>query len=138
MAKPAKFKDLNFKLAVLEQLMYREKLLPAFDVKEFIKERGTKVSTKYDYKPVPGVLKYFRDYEIPAGLLEKVEKLDQGYHTIYHQIIPYWDGEGDEFNITSTEDLQLVPNLKSIVLLYDREQKMAGEFTAKGIAARYL
>src|SRR5687768_15016945 len=100
MAKPAKFKDLIFKLAVLEQLMYRKKLLPAFDVKAFIQERGTKVSTKYDYKPVPGVLKYFRDYEIPAELLEQVEELDQGYHKIYHNIIPYWDGEGDEFNIT--------------------------------------
>jgi len=33
---------------------------------------------------------------------------------------------------------KLVPNLKKIILLYDREQKMAGEFAGKAIEARYL
>lgn len=140
MEKQAKFKDLNFKLAVIEQLMYcNELLVPKFDVHAYLKETGKKFNIeKYAFSPVPGVKKIFRDLEIPAELLAKVEVIDQNYHKIYHQIIPYWDGEGDEFNITSTADLKLVPNLKKIVLLWDREQKMAKEFEDKGIEASYL
>jgi hypothetical protein len=137
----AKFIDLNFKLAVIEQLMYRQDLLlPKFDVKAFVgPEKWLKIDReKHPSKAVPGVKKYFRDLDIPAELLAQVEILDQNYHTAYHQVTPFWDGEGDEFNITSTEDLKLVPNLKQVILLYDREQKMVAEFQAKGIEARYL
>jgi hypothetical protein len=141
MTKKTDFKDFNFKLAVIEVLMYRDKLLsPAFDVAEFIQQtKGRKLNLqKEGYKVIPGVKKYFKDLVIPPDLLGRVESIHQGYHTAYHQIIPFWDGEGDEFNITSTEDLNLVPNLKEIVLLYDHEQKMVREFEAKGIKAQYL
>ena|SRR6218665_2070807 len=136
-----KFKDFNFKLAVIEQLMYREQLLlPVFDLKTFIgQEKWQKVDReKHPSKAVPGVKKYFKDLVIPAELLAQVEILDQNYHTVYHQITPFWDGEGDEFNITSAEDVALLPNLKEVILLYDYGQKMAGEFISKGIEARYL
>lgn len=134
-----KFKDFNFKLAVLDQLMFRKKLMPAFDVREYIRKEGKKFDiNKHGYKPVPGVKKFLRDLEIPAELLAQVDIIDQNYHTLYHQVIPHWDGEGDEFNITSTDDLKLVPNLKEAILLYDYEQKMVNEFIAKGIPARYL
>ncbi len=136
-----KFKDLNFKLAVIDQLMYRKKiLLPVFDVKEFAgREKWLKIDReKHPSKALPGVKKYFRDLEIPAELLAQVDIIDQNYHTAYHQVTPFWDGEGDEFNITSTEDLKLVPNLKEAILLYDRDQKMVAEFRSKGIEARYL
>ena len=135
-----KFKDLNFKLAVIEQLMYRKELLPKFDVKAFVgSEKWRKINQEcHPCKAVPGVKKYFRDLEIPTELLAQVEILDQNYHTAYHQVTPYWDGEGDEFNITSVEDLKRVPNLKQVILLYDRERKMVNEFTSKGIEARYL
>lgn len=136
-----KFKDFNFKLAVIQQLMYSKKLLqPAFDVKTFVgPEKWRKIDeAKHPCKAVPGVKKFFRDLEIPQELLDQVEIIDQNYHNAYHQVTPYWDGEGDEFNITSTEDVKLLPNLKKVVLLYDREQKMVAEFQAKGIEARYL
>jgi hypothetical protein len=137
---PAKFKDLNFKLAVIEQLMYRKKLIqPAFDVHAYLKETKKKFNPKMKaFTPVPGTRKIFRDLEIPQELLDQLDVIDQNYHTVYHHIIPYWDGEGDEFNITSTADLKLVPNLKKIVLLYDQGEKMAAEFRAKGIEASYL
>ncbi len=137
----AKFKDLNFKLAVIEQLMYRKKLLlPIFDLKAFVgTEKWSKIDrAKHPSKAVAGTKKYLKDLEIPEELLAQVEILDQNYHTVYHQITPFWDGQGDEFNITSTEDIKLLPNLKQVILLYDREQNLAGEFIAKGIDARYL
>ena len=136
-----KFKDLNFKLAVIEELMYRKKiLLPVFDIKEFVgKEKWQKIDhAKHPSKAVPGVKKHFKDLDIPSELLAQVEIIDQNYHTAYHQVTPYWDGEGDEFNITSTEDLKLVPNLKEVILFYEREPKMVDEFKSKGIDARYL
>lgn len=136
-----KFKDLNFKLAVIEQLMYRKGLLqPVFDVKTFVgPDKWRKINEQcHPSKAVPGVKKFFKDLEIPQELLDQVEILDQNYHKAYHQVTPFWDGEGDEFNITSTEDVKLLPNLKQVILLYDREQTMAGEFRAKGIDARYL
>jgi len=136
-----KFKDFNFKLAVIQELMYSKNLLqPAFDVKTFVgPEKWQKIDhAKHPSKAVPGVKKFFKDLEIPQELLDQVEILDQNYHKCYHQVTPYWDGEGDEFNITSTEDVKWLPNLKKVILLYDREQKMVGEFQAKGIEARYL
>jgi hypothetical protein len=141
MTKPIKFKDFNFKLAVIEQLMYRKEVLqPKFDVRAYVQEHYPAKANfqKHGYKAIPGVKKMFKDLEIPAELLSQVEIIDQNYHTVYHQIIPFWDGEGDEFNITSTDDLHLVPNLKQIILLYDNEQKMVAEFAAKGIEAKYL
>lgn len=135
-----RFKDLNFKLAVIEQLMYRKNLLqPAFDVRAFVgPEKWAKIDReKHSFKAVPGVKKYFRDLEISPDLLAQVEIIDQNYHTIYHQITPFWDGEGNEFNILSAEDVKLLPNLKEVVLLYDGG-KMLGEFVAMGLKARYL
>lgn len=136
-----KFKDFNFKLAVIEELMYRKKLIqPAFDVKAFAgPEKWEKIDrAQHSSKAVPGVKKFFKDLDIPQELLEQVTIIDQNYHTAYHQVIPYWDGEGDEFNITSAEDVKLLPNLKEAILLYDYAQKMVPEFQAMGINARYL
>ena len=136
-----KFKDFNFKLAVIEQLMYSKSLLqPKFDVYAYMKEfYPRKVNIQmHGYKAIPGVKKIFRNLEIPEELLDQVEMLDQNYHKVYHHIIPFWSGEDDQFNITSTADLKLVPNLKQVILLYDQEQKMADAFKVKGIEASYL
>jgi len=141
MAKQPVFKDLNFKLAVIEQLMYQQQVLqPAFDVRTFIgPEKWAKVDReKHSFKAVPGVKKYFRDLVISAELLEKVTIIDQNYHTAYHQVTPFWDGEGDEFNITSIEDLALVPNLREAILLYESSGKMLEAFQEAGINTRYL
>lgn len=138
---PKKFKDLNFKLAVIQELMYTNKLLqPVFDVKTFVgPEKWRKIdSKKHPSKAVPGVKQFFKDLDIPQELLDQVTILDQNYHKAYHQVTPYWDGEGDEFNITSTEDVKLLPNLKQVVLFYEREPKMKEAFEALGIEARYL
>src|SRR5688572_16247111 len=98
MTKLIKFKDFNFKLAVIEQLMYQKKLLqPAFDVHAYVEEHHPKKTNfqLHGYKAIPGVKKIFKDLEIPAELLNQVDIIDQNYHKVYHQIIPFWDGEGD-------------------------------------------
>lgn len=140
MTKKADFKDFNFKLAVIEVLMYRKKLLkPEFDIYAFVKNhKARKIDIeKEGYDVIPECRQYFEELMIPEELLLQVESINQDSHDVYHQIIHFWDGEGDEFNITSTEDLLLVPNLKKIVLLYDHG-KMVKEFEARGIKAEYL
>ncbi|MCG8573403.1 MAG: hypothetical protein MI810_00845 [Flavobacteriales bacterium] len=136
------FADFNFKLAVIDHLMYDLELLqPQFDVHEFIdcyKERKINLDDHY-YEVVPEVREYFEKLPIPTEYLEKVEEIFQdGGNEIYMQIVGFWDGEDDLFNITNTADLSLLPNLKKITLFYDDEEKMADEFVQKGIEAEYL
>jgi|LakMenEpi03Aug12_release.lakeMendotaPanAssembly.Ray.scaffolds.fasta_scaffold989774_2 hypothetical protein len=136
-----KFTDFNFKLAVIQVLMYEKKVLqPAFDIHNFVRKyTGRKINIeKEGYKIIPEVKKFFEDLEIPSELLNKVEKIYQGSNKIYLQLCPFWSGEDELFNITKTEDLRLLPNLKKITLYYDDEKKMVNEFKAKGIDAEYL
>lgn len=120
------FADIGLKLLVIEELMYRQRLLtPVFDVHEFAKEFDKReISVESDgYEVIPEVLQYFRNLPIPAELLAKVEKLHQssgldGGADIVYQIHPFWDpGVGDgPFKITrkAITDLVLLPNLRQI------------------------
>jgi hypothetical protein len=142
MTTQTKFKDFNFKLAVIQVLMYDKELLkPKFDLYDFVdnyKER--KIDTEQEgYEIIPEVKKYFEELEIPADLISLVDKLYQdGGDEIYMQLSPFWGGEDERFNITSTDDLKLLPNLKQVTLLYDDDEKMVNEFAEKGIESEYI
>lgn len=118
------FKDLNFKLLVIQELMYiQEKLLPRFDVNEFIGQyTGRDIMIKKDgYDVIPEVLNYFEMLVIPPQLLAQVEELSfDGSNEIYHQVFPYWDGECDTFGVASVADIGLLPSLKRISCMSDR------------------
>ena len=54
---------------------------------------------------------------IPASLAPLVTELYfDGGNEIYAQLIPFWDGESDDFDIESLteEDIRQFPNLKTI------------------------
>lgn len=142
MPNQSKFKDFNFKLAVIQVLMYEKELLkPMFDFYEFVgnyKERKIDIEEE-GYDIIPEIKSYFEALEIPSELLEQVDEIDQdGGNEIYLQVVRFWDGEDDLFNITSTDDVELLPNLKKITLFYDDEEKMVDEFASKGIEAAYV
>jgi hypothetical protein len=122
----SQFKDFNFKLAVIEVLMYEEAvLLPQFSVHDFVAGySGRRIDVEAEgYDIIPEVQQYFEKLVIPADLLSQVEEISQnGGDIIYHQLFPFWDGEDDRFNITSTEDLALLPNLRKITLFYDEQE----------------
>jgi hypothetical protein len=109
------FKDLNFKLLVLQELMYVQKtLVPPFDVHQFIRlHTGREIMIEQEgYAVIPEVLAYFESVAIPAPLLAQVQKLAfDGGHEIYHQIFPYWDGECNTFDVKYADDVDLVTNL---------------------------
>jgi hypothetical protein len=138
----SQFKYFNFKLAVIEVLMYEAAVLvPQFSVHDFVAGySGRRIDVEAEgYGIIPEVQQYFEELVISADLLSQVEEISQdGGDIIYHQLFPFWDGEDDRFNITSTEDLTLLPNLRKITLFYDEYEELAARFIAQGIEADYL
>ena len=111
------FQDLNFKLAVINHLMYEKEVLkPRFDIYTFVKTIDHPCDIETDgYAVVPEALKWFAALELTPGQLEQVTSLYiEGGSEIYHQIYPFWDGEDDTFDINSFDDVKLLPRLQSI------------------------
>ena len=118
--KCVQFKSFNFKLAVVQELMYvQEVLKPKFDVYDFCENYTQRDidPEEYYFEVIPEVKKWFQDLPIPASLAPLVTELYfDGGNEIYAQLIPYWDGESDDFDIESLteEDIRQFPNLKTI------------------------
>ncbi|MDX8554512.1 hypothetical protein MK851_12880 [Tenacibaculum sp. 1B UA] len=147
MSNQLNFKELNFKLVVINELMYAQEVLePKLDVYEFIeKQRNISSSEAYDvieeegYEIIPEVLEHFKNLELTSEMVENIEELHMdGGDEIYGQIIPFWDGEDDVFSVNSVVDTKLLPNLKSISLLYSENDSLLEEFQEKGIEADWL
>ncbi len=110
------FKNFNFKIAVMNELMYEKALLqPKFDVFEYCEERG--IDPYADFGALPQAKKWFKNYPIPANLAEQVSELYlDGGNEIYLQIAPDWDGEDELFDVKNIDAAELAPfvNLKRI------------------------
>jgi hypothetical protein len=114
------FKNLNFKLAIVQELMYNQHFIePLFDVYDFAKDY-TKREIDIDsegYEIIPEVQKWFKELPVSAALAEKVETLYlDGGNDVYLQVSPLWDGEDEKFDIAAItpEELAQFPNLKHI------------------------
>jgi hypothetical protein len=142
MVETVTFNDFNFKLAVIQELMYeREVLRPRFDVYDFVEEyTARQIDIEEEgYDIIPEVRAYFEDLAVPADAVSQIEELYQdGGNEIYMQLYPFWDGEDDVFNIQSAADADLLPNLQSVTLFYDEDARILEEFRLKGIDARWL
>jgi hypothetical protein len=116
------FTDFNFKLAVLQELMYNQKLLkPKFDLYEFVKFHAAReINVEQEgYEFIPEVIDYFQQFEIEKSLADKITELHQdGGDDIYLEVLRFWDGEDDVFNIRSFKDVAQFKNLKLISLFY--------------------
>jgi hypothetical protein len=131
------FVDLNFKLMVLQELMYRRSVLrPKLDVYELAKRhRAREIHIdKEGYAILPEVRAFFERYPIPAALLNGIASLDQeGGDEIYLQIFPFWDGEDDTFDVQSAEDAALLPDLAKVRLFGASSAELLAQFRARGI-----
>lgn len=135
------FTDFNFKLAIIEELMYIKNILqPRFDVFEFAElydKREINIEEEA-YKPIPEVIDYFKKLEIDKKLAEQITGIYQdGGNEIYGNIIPYWDGEDNYFDIRSYEDIRHFPNIKKMTL-FSTDPKIFEELKSKGIDAEPL
>jgi len=135
------FQDFNFKLLIIEELMYNQALLkPKFDVYEFVKlyrKREINIENEGD-DPIPEVIKYFEMLEIDEELAKEVVELYQdGGNYIYSNIIPFWSGENGYFDIGSYADVKLFPNLKRMTV-FKMDKKEVEILETKGIDVELL
>ncbi|WP_405811013.1 hypothetical protein OG524_17665 [Streptomyces sp. NBC_01520] len=118
----ADFKDFNFELLVVEQLMYNdEALTPAFSIDERMKARGVDdvQSHVFDNDLARTVLDesraFFETLEISDELLAGVESpVVDGGHQVSYECSPVRDGEDDLFDTRSLDGMVLLPNLKRL------------------------
>lgn len=136
------FKDFNFKLMVVQELMYNQEVLePAFDVNEFAAEHtARKIDLdKISYDVIPEVKAHFLELEVPDELLDLIEELNvDGGDEIYLQLCPHWDGEDDLFNVKSAADCASLKNLKKVTLFYDKDDSILEQFRRKGVEASWI
>ncbi len=136
------FNGFIFKLAIIQELMYNQEILtPKFDLYEFAewyKEREIDIE-KEGYEFIPEVVQYFTDLPIKSNYAHLITEIYQdGGDEIYSQLIPFWTGEEDDFNIQSAEDAIHFPNLKKVTLFYEDTPKVINEFIEMKIEANYL
>lgn len=135
------FKNFNFKLAVINELMYKKELMqPIFDIYEFAEEKNIDVEEK-GYEPIKQAVKWFKDLPVPASLANEVtEIIMDGGNKIYHQIEPYWDGEDDYFDIKALdeEEVRQFVNLKRITLMLAKPDKVKSMLEGMGIEVEIL
>lgn len=116
------FTDFNFKLAVIQVLMYEKKLLkPEFDLYDFVdnyEPRRIDVE-KEGYAFIPEVTDWFMQLEIDKKFAGEITEIIQdGGDDIYGHMLRFWSGEDNTFNITNFEDVKHFPNLRKMSLFY--------------------
>lgn len=136
------FDTLNFKLAIIQVLMYDLHLLkPEFDLYDFAEQyQGEKIDTDSDTIIEPA-LNFFKEMEIPKKLAAYVEMLYMdGGNDLYMNIIPQWDGEDESFDLNeiTLAELQQFPNLKKATLMSSNFDKVKEVFDAANIEAELL
>lgn len=138
MSQSISFTDPNFKLAVVQELMYCQDLLPKFDLREFAAEQGFTFDGG-SVEAVPEALAYFEALEVPVELADKIIEIDMdGGNEIYLEIAPNWDGEDGLFDVDEFADLRHFPNLKSMTLFYTGNEEALATLRARGIEADWL
>jgi len=138
---PIVFKDFNFKLAVIEELMYQQGLLtPKFDVFEFAQlYKGRKIDVANEgYAPIPEAVEYFKNLEIDTELADKVTSIEQdGGNDIYMNIAPQWGGDDSTFDVKSFDDVAAFPNLKHVTL-FRIDEALTESLKERGIEVEEL
>lgn len=136
------FDTLNFKLAIIQVLMYDLHLLkPEFDIYAFADHyEEEKIDTDSDIIIEPA-MNFFKEMEITKNFAPYVEMLYMdGGNDVYMNIIPQWDGEDDSFDLNeiTLEELQQFPNLKKATLMSGNFDKVKEVFEATNIAVEPL
>lgn len=138
------FANFNFKLAVIQELMYEKKLLtPAFDIYEFAEEYTRREIDIDDegYEPIKEAKKWFKDLQIPKSMASEITELDMdGGNDIYLEIAPFWDGEDSIFDVNklTEEEVMQFPNLKHITLMSSKPKNVVAILEKCGVEVELL
>lgn len=135
------FKDLGFKLSVIQVLMYEKGLLePKFDIYEFIDSYADRKIDEEEerYEPIPEAMRYFKDLPIPKRFAQEITTIYQdGGNEVYLNTCLECGGDEDYWDIQSIEDLEHFPNLTKLTLCYATEAAFEA-FKSKGLAVNWL
>ena len=121
------FDNFNFKLTVIQELMYEQEVLkPYFDIYDYAQFKKAKWNLD-TIKNVRGAVNFFKELPIPVSMAEKVERiLMDGGNNIYLNIAPCWDGEDERFDLDklSEAELKQFPNLKKMTVMTTNIDKL--------------
>lgn len=136
------FDNLNFKLAIIQVLMYDLEILkPYFDIYDFAEQyKGKEIDTESETIIKPA-LNFFKKLPIPKELATKVEEIYMdGGNDIYMNIIPQWDGEDGVFDINEITLLELkqFSNLKKATIMSSNFDKVGEIFKLAGVDVKLL
>ncbi len=122
-----KFSNFNFKLAIINELMYEQEVIrPYFDIYDFLKFKKSRANTETE-KNIRAAVNYFKEYPVPKKYADNIECIDMdGGNPIYMNIAPLWNGEDDRFDINelTVEELKQFPNLKRMKLMTSKIEKI--------------
>lgn len=131
------FDSFAFRLAVIEELMYVQKLLPVFDLYEELVNIGVDPEDDFRYHgPVLMALRYFKTLPLPVELATHIESLTlDGGNDIYANIQIEWDGEDASFTIVDVqeEELKQFVNLKRVQVISMGEPSFVRTLRMRGI-----
>lgn len=136
------FDHLNFKLAIIQVMMYEEEVLnPAFDIFDFAKEFSDLDIDTESMEIIQPALDYFEKLQIPKEYAQHVQEIDMdGGNEIYMNLIPQWDGEDETFDLNdvSEEELKQFPNLEEATIMSSNFEQVKAVFEEAGIAVDLL
>lgn len=113
------FDTFNFKLAVIQELMYNQEVLkPYFDIYDYMifKKKNWNLETD---KNVRAAVSFFKELPIPTRFAELVKEINMdGDDDIYMQIAPEWDGRDErfDFNKVTKAEIEQFVNLKKMLI----------------------
>lgn len=136
------FNNLNFKLAIIEVLMYELNLLePRFDIYDFADEYKEEEIDVESCTVIEPALNFFREISIPKKLAEYVEQIYMdGGNEVYMNICPQWDGEDDVFDLNnvSISELRQFPNLRKATIMSSNYDEVKERFGFENIDVELL
>lgn len=113
------FDTFNFKLAVVNELMYNQLVLkPYFDIYDYMAFKKAHWNLETD-KNIRAAVNYFRELPVPARLADLVTKIEMdGSDDIYMQIAPEWDARDNrfDFNKLTEREISQFKNLKKMTV----------------------
>ena len=137
-----RFDNINFKLAIIQVLMYDlEVLKPVFNIFDFAEEFSELNIDTESMEIIQPALDYMINLPIPKKYAEQVQEIDMdGGNEIYMNLIPQWDGEDDSFDLNevSLKELQQFPNLKQATIISSDFEYVKKTFDKQGVQVKVL
>ncbi len=122
------FDTFNFKLAIIDELMYKQLVLkPYFDIYDYMAFKKAHWNLETD-RNIRAAVSYFRQLPIPARFADLVEKIEMdGSDEIYMQIAPEWDGRDERFDFhkVTEREISQFRNLKKMTV-FGNSRDVAG------------